>query len=89
MPRHTRKPNVVSTLLSHSLHGVDSCAQAGTAVETAQSRHSPVTPFSSWVPRSSNEIPEPATRSFTVLETSTSPAPASAATRAPVCTAMP
>ena len=38
-------------------------------------------------PRTSR--PEPATRSFTVWETSTSEGPASAATRAPMCTAMP
>ena len=37
-------------------------------------RHFPGTPFSSCSPRSSNSIPEPATRSLTVLETSTSPA---------------
>jgi hypothetical protein len=34
-------------------------------------------------------VQEPATRSFTVLETSTSLAPASPATRAPMCTARP
>ena len=33
--------------------------------------------------------PEPATRSLTVLETSTSPGSASFATRAPMCTAIP
>ena len=33
--------------------------------------------------------PEPATRSFTVVDTSTSPAPACAEMRAPTCTAMP
>src|SRR5881397_1395711 len=46
-------------------------------------------PFSSLTPRSSNAIPEPATRSLTVLETSTSPGCACDATRAPVWTAMP
>ena len=46
-------------------------------------------PCSSWSPRSSNSIPEPATRSLTVLDTTTSPARAFAATRAPMCTAMP
>ncbi len=40
---------------------------------TAYSRHSPGMPLSSRVPRSSKAIPEPATRSLTVLETSTSP----------------
>ena len=38
------------------------------------------TPLSSCSPRSSNSIPEPATRSFTVRDTSTSPGPASALT---------
>ena len=37
----------------------------------ANTRHSPGTPFNSWAPRSSNSIPEPATRSLTVDETST------------------
>src|SRR2546425_7154610 len=46
-------------------------------------------PFSSWAPRSSKARPEPATRSLTVLETSTSPGWEWEATRAPVCTAMP
>src|SRR5437899_9899961 len=41
------------------------------------------------MPRSRNPIPEPATRSLTVLETSTSPGAAWAATRAPMWTAMP
>ena len=35
----------------------------------------PGTPFNSWTPWSSKVIPEPATRSFTVCDTSTSPAP--------------
>ena len=34
-------------------------------------------------------MPEPATRSFTVEETRTSPGPATAAIRAPMCTAIP
>src|SRR5204862_5693863 len=38
-------------------------------------------PFSSFSPRSSNSTPAPATRSFTVCETSTSPPSARAATR--------
>ena len=37
----------------------------------------------------SSEIPDPATRSFTTLETWTSPRPARAATRAPIWTAIP
>src|SRR5262245_11386129 len=35
--------------------------------------HSPGTPFRACVPRSTNRIPEPTTRSLTVLDTSTSP----------------
>src|SRR6266702_3864863 len=46
-------------------------------------------PLSSCGPRSSKPIPDPATRSLTVLETSTSLAAACEATRAPVWTAMP
>jgi hypothetical protein len=44
--------------------------------------HSPGTPF--WVPRSWNRNPEPATRSLTVLDTSTSPGLANDATREPM-----
>ena len=47
------------------------------------------TPFSSCSPASSKTRPEPATRSLTVLETNTSLVRASAATRAPTCTAIP
>jgi hypothetical protein len=55
----------------------------------AQRCHSPGTPLSTCVPRSSNPRSEPITRSFTVLVTSTSPGPASEPTRAPMCTPMP
>jgi len=58
-------------------------------VLTAKIRHSLGTPFSSCMPRSSNAIPEPATRSLTVLETSTSPPRAIAEIRAPIWTASP
>ena len=51
---------------------------------TANMCHSPGTPLRDWLPRSPKRNPEPATRSFTVLDTNTSPAPASAATRAPM-----
>jgi hypothetical protein len=47
---------------------------------TANSRHSPGTPFRSRIPRSSNSISEPATRSLTVDDTRTSPAAACAET---------
>src|SRR4029453_5095457 len=56
---------------------------------TANNCHSPGTPFSLCEPRSSNAMPEPATRSFTVPDTRTWSASASAATRAPMWTAMP
>src|SRR5438093_8036551 len=56
---------------------------------TAKSRQSPGTPFSAGGPRSSKRNPEPATRSLTVLEPKTSSGPANAATRAPMCSAMP
>ena len=46
--------------------------------------HSPGTPFNGLMPRSAKRRPEPGTRSFTVLETSTSPASASDATLAPI-----
>jgi hypothetical protein len=52
-------------------------------------RHSPGTPRSFREPTRLKRRPDPATRSLTVLDTSTSPASASAATRAPICTAMP
>ena len=51
---------------------------------TANMCHSPGTPLRDWLPRSPKRSPDPATRSFTVLDTNTSPAPASAATRAPM-----
>jgi hypothetical protein len=50
----------------------------------ANMRHSPGIPLRDWVPRSLKCNPEPATRSFTVLDTKTSLALASAATRAPM-----
>jgi tetratricopeptide (TPR) repeat protein len=59
------------------------------AYASANSRHDPGTPLSSCSPRSSNSMPEPASRSLTVLETSTSPASALPATRAPIWTARP
>ena len=43
---------------------------------TANSIHSPDTPFNEWRPRSSKRMPDPATRSRTVLDTKTSPEPA-------------
>ncbi len=51
---------------------------------TANMCHSPGTPLRDWLPRSPKRSPDPATRSFTVPDTNTSPAPASAATRAPM-----
>ena len=46
-------------------------------------------PFKSCSPRSTNVSPEPATKSLTVWETSTSEGPAEAPTRAPMFTAVP
>ena len=43
---------------------------------TANSDHSPDTPFNAWRPRSAKRMPDPATRSRTVLDTRTSPEPA-------------
>src|SRR6516165_7980833 len=54
---------------------------------TAKRRQSPGTPLKVWTPRSSNTMPEPTTKSFTVLETRTSPGIAFPATRLPMCTA--
>jgi hypothetical protein len=52
-------------------------------------RHSSGTPLSLCIPRSSKSKPEPATKSRTVCETNSSPGAARAATRAPMCTAIP
>ena len=59
------------------------------SLATAKRCHVPGSPFSACCPRSSNRMPEPATRSLTVLDTSTSSGTACAAIRAPVWTAMP
>src|SRR5439155_21476995 len=67
---------------------VEQVAHDGMSFPTANRCHSPGTPLSAWTPRSSNRRPEPATRSLTVFETRISPAPASAATRAPMRSAM-
>ena len=56
---------------------------------TAKSPHSPSMPLSSWTPRSSKAMPDPATRSTTVRETRTSPASARDETRCARCTAIP
>src|SRR5689334_11780681 len=53
---------------------------------TAYKCHSPGTPLSEWTPLSANAMPEPATRTVTVRETITSPALATAPTRAPMFT---
>jgi hypothetical protein len=56
---------------------------------TANSRQIPGTPLSSCSPRPANSRPDPATRSTTVRDTSTSPGSANPDTRAPMLTAMP
>jgi len=53
----------------------ETCGRSGQP-ETENNLRASGTPFSSCSPRSSKAIPEPATRSLTVEETSTSPAPA-------------
>ncbi len=50
----------------------------------AKRRHSPGTPFKIRAPQSAKSMPDPAARSFTVLETNTSPGRALATTRAPM-----
>src|ERR1700677_3233436 len=52
--------------------------------ETASSPHPSRTPFKLWTPRLVKAYPDPATRSLTVREASSSPEPASAATRAAI-----
>src|SRR5207244_10653632 len=74
-------PFVVVVRLVGRVVGLPAADRLGHAPATEYSLHSPGPPFSSAPPRSSNSIPEPATRSFTVCETSTSPGPAGAATR--------
>jgi hypothetical protein len=49
-----------------------------------KSFHDPGTPFNSHSPHSSNAMPDPTTRSFTVLETRTSPGAAKEPTRAAI-----
>ena len=56
---------------------------------TANSGHSSGGPFSAWLPRSANVIPDPATRSLTVRETRISAGRARAATRSVICTEGP
>src|SRR5215831_17123618 len=72
-----------------SRHSASPYSITSSAGATAKRCHSPGTPLRACMPRSSNAMPEPTTRSFTVLETSTSPGFAVAATRLPICTAMP
>ena len=69
--------------------GVASAGASSPSRRTANRRQSPDTPFRACVPRSSRPIPDPSTRSRTVPETNTSPAPARAAIRAPMCTPIP
>jgi hypothetical protein len=68
-------------LRSHSREAIAVCLTKCTG-------QSPM-PFRFRTPRGSNSIPDPATRSRTVPETSTSPSPASPAIREPITTARP
>ena len=83
--RHVRllSSSSVGQIFDETCAPVRRCS-ADQAATTAWMATAVGSPLSSWAPRFSNSIPEPATRSLTVLETSTSPAPARAATRAPV-----
>ena len=67
---------------------IRSCAWAALANDLIEAPAA-VDALSSCWPRSSNSRPHPATRSFTVCETSTSEGPAAAPTRAPMSTAIP
>ena len=61
----------------------DYCRSEPGLRSTPNNRHSPGIPFDSWRPRSSKSIPEPATRSLTVLDTTIWPPSAFAVTRLP------
>ena len=75
------------TALGHRLKLLDAiaalrpCAPALIQVIARNTCHSSGMPFRACVPKSSNLIPEPATRSLTVRETRTSSAPPMLATR--------
>src|SRR5215218_10146427 len=81
MPRRALSGSRLTTL---DPIGVSQCGWLGVAVN---SRQVPGTPLSSWACRSSKPMLAPTSRSFTVLETSTSPSPARAAIRAAMWTA--
>src|SRR5262249_51958010 len=86
-PRRARRHSAYIPSTGHK--GEPLSAYTRCSSTTAKTCHSPGTPFSWCWPRSLNANPEPTTRSLTVLETKTSPGPASAETRAPMCTAIP
>jgi hypothetical protein len=80
-PRRTRPISAVPRA-ARSIHAVGN--RAAYAFSTANGCHRPGTPFNSCSPRSANSIPEPATRSVTVRDTSVSPGAACADTRCPM-----
>ena len=71
MRREGRLRDRAPAALVRQLSGEPGAAAQPAAV-TRWTCHSPGTPLSTCVPRSANSIPEPTTRSLTVLETSTS-----------------
>src|SRR5262249_5482091 len=76
-------------LLTQSGHSLPAALCADQSITASNRRHSSGTPLRRCLPRSLKESPEPATKSRTVCETSISPEPASAETRAPMWTAIP
>ena len=81
-PLADRKPEVKEASAPHRATGTPDSPRNHT--DAAKICQSSGTPLRGWVPRSSKPIPDPATRSLTVLVTRTSPGPASPAARAPM-----
>src|SRR5262245_4456267 len=73
----------------HLTDGQAHRAVSACQTSAAKRRQGSGTPLSSCSPRSRNVMPEPTTRSLTVLETKTSSGPARAPTRAGMWTARP
>jgi hypothetical protein len=88
-PFHHRIPPPLADRNANRCHRLRDLlsGQAGVGAlhrSTANMRHWPGTPLRDWLKRSLKRNVEPTTKSFTVLDTNTSPAAASAATRAPM-----
>lgn len=86
-----RPPSGTSRTVTHEARVSSPCERTmrDHAQVTTNARQASGTPFSWWVPRSANPMPEPRTRSLTVDETTTSPALAKPMIRAPMWTAIP